>query len=91
MRDRLIEMLQEIHACDGSLFDSNVCDSEVVEMLEEFADHLGINPSEYQLDDEDNQLDDVSLHRYVAQADKLTACLKQLKDWRYGEGGDNDA
>ena len=86
MKDRLIEMLREIHANDGSLFDANICDSEVVMLLEDIACEMGINPDEFA--PEEPELDAVSLHRYVEQADELVDALQQLRDWRYRGGND---
>lgn len=88
MKDRLIEMLREIHANDGSLFDANICDSEVVMLLEDIACEMGINPDEFA--PEQPELDPISLHRYVEQADRLTHALQGLREWKYG-GGDSDA
>ena len=57
MKDQLLDILREIHGNFGSLRDSNVCDDEVLSVLEAYADELGIPAESYQSENPDHASD----------------------------------
>ena len=80
MKDLLLDILREIHRNHGSLRDSNVCDDEVLSVLEDYADALNIPAESYQRENPDyTDPDPFGIQR---GAKRLTQTLDKIRNFK---------